>query len=184
GFQRGPEPERPPSGSASEPCVRVSNSHGSSITWRLSYAPLLDGLFLWPSLPRGSGGGAVLGCGFLTFLPVCARSPDPLSPRLLREICGWILRISLVAFGADWLPGEALSDDSRVAYSNRASLHRKGCALPPPSRNTDNVFHRVGAVARHCAVTEIAGLRSRASTCARSSLCSYCDDVASPRHRA
>src|SRR5215468_10165223 len=35
-----PEPERHRSGSASKPCVRVSNSHGSSIAWRLSRAPL------------------------------------------------------------------------------------------------------------------------------------------------
>src|SRR5215510_13852696 len=41
-----PEPERRHSDSASEPCMRVSNSHGSSTTWRLSYAPLLDARFL------------------------------------------------------------------------------------------------------------------------------------------
>src|SRR5262245_55609712 len=93
-----PEPERHRSGSASEPCVRVSNSHGSSITWRLSYAPLLDGRFLWPSLYRGSGGGVVAGCGFLTFLRVCAGSRDPLPIRLLPGISGCILDISLAAF--------------------------------------------------------------------------------------
>src|SRR5215813_12163586 len=82
------------------PMMKLSRttSHGSSITWRLSYAPLLDGLFLWPSLHRGSGGGAVAGCGFLTFLRVCAGSRDPLPTRLLREIAGCILGISLVAF--------------------------------------------------------------------------------------
>jgi len=35
-----PEPKRRRPGSASEPCVRVSNSHGASITWRLSRAPI------------------------------------------------------------------------------------------------------------------------------------------------
>jgi len=35
-----PKPERHRSGSASKPCVTVSKSHGSSITWRLSTAPL------------------------------------------------------------------------------------------------------------------------------------------------
>src|SRR5262245_4179365 len=92
-----PEPERHRSGSASEPCVRVSNSHGSSITWRLSYAPLLDGRFLWPSLRRGSGGGAVVGYGFLTFLRVCAGLRDPLPTRLLPGIASRILDISPVA---------------------------------------------------------------------------------------
>src|SRR5262245_53349657 len=66
-------------------------------TWRLSYAPLLDGRFLWPSLRRGSGGGAVASCGFLTFLRVCAGLRDPLPTRLLPGIAGCILDISLVA---------------------------------------------------------------------------------------
>src|SRR5262249_50070502 len=92
-----PQPKRHRSGSASEPCVRVSNSHGSSITWRLSYALLLDGRFLWPSLCRGSGDGAVAGCGFPTFPRACAESRDPLPTRLLRGISGCIPDISLVA---------------------------------------------------------------------------------------
>src|SRR5215510_633058 len=92
-----PEPERHRSGSASEPCVRVSNSHGSSTTWRLSYAPLLDDQFLWPSCCRGSDDEVVAGCEVLTFLRACAGSRDPLPTHLLHGTAGCILDISLVA---------------------------------------------------------------------------------------
>lgn len=36
-----PKPARRRAGSASKPCVRVSTSHGSSMTWRWSCAPLV-----------------------------------------------------------------------------------------------------------------------------------------------
>src|SRR5215831_943580 len=83
-----PEPERHRSGSASEPCVRVSNSHGSSTTWRLSYAPLLDDQFLWPSCCRGSDDEVVAGCEVLMFLRACAGSRDPLPTHLLHGTAG------------------------------------------------------------------------------------------------
>jgi hypothetical protein len=40
-----PKPGGRPPGSASKPCLRVSNSHGSSTAWRWSCAPLVTGRF-------------------------------------------------------------------------------------------------------------------------------------------